>query len=254
MKPARRRPGAKPKQTAPPAKAITGDDLEVRRRVRLQTVETARGGRTPLHVIDVIDVINVARNAAALADNALADAMRREPPAPPLACREGCAWCCYRRVGVGLPEVAAIAAYLQEHLTEAEMEQTRQRVSAALERRNALGPGSSAADRTPCPLLVDNRCQAYPVRPLTCRGFTSSDADACERWVTSTRSPSIPAHLPSQRLTTMALDGLRAGLVEAGLSGEHLDLIAALHVILSQPAAVQDWLKGQDPFRTAVLR
>jgi Fe-S-cluster containining protein len=246
MNPARRRPGGKGKAAAS-ARTVTGDDLEARRLVRLRTTELMRSRRTPLQVVEA------AREAAGLADGAIRDALQREPPERPLACKEGCAWCCYRRVGVAVPEVAAIAAYLQEHLSAAELAQTRQRVVEADERRRELGIGSWAASRLPCPLLANNRCQAYPVRPLTCRGFTSSAATACEQWVTSTNSVRIPVHVPSQRLTTMALDGLRAGLAEAGLPGEHLDLTPALRVILSTPGALQEWLEGRSPFRSAVM-
>src|SRR5947208_796378 len=82
------------------------EELHARRAQRLRTVELVRGGRTPLQVIAA------AEHAAGLADQAFGEAVARQPPRPPLACREGCAWCCYKVVGTSAPEVFRIADFL----------------------------------------------------------------------------------------------------------------------------------------------
>ena len=76
-----------------PPTALLGAELDARRTQRVYTVEQFRQGRTPLQVIEV------ARNAAAVAEGAVQEAMRCVPPRAPSACREGCAWCCYKLVG-----------------------------------------------------------------------------------------------------------------------------------------------------------
>jgi Fe-S-cluster containining protein len=118
----------------------------------------------------------------------------------------------------------------------------------AAEQRERRGGGRS------CPLLVDDRCTAYAVRPLTCRGFNSADAGRCERAHHSGDWSAVPVFVPQQRLATFVLDGLRAGLQESKLDGELLELAAALHVALSSADAEERWLKGERVFAAARLR
>jgi hypothetical protein len=56
------------------------------------------------------------------------------------------------------------------------------------------------------------------------------------------------------RLTTLVLDGLRAGVAQTGLWSEAVELIAALRIALAQPDAVERWLDGQPVFAPARLR
>jgi Fe-S-cluster containining protein len=224
---------------------LVGPELDARRSQRLRTVEMLRGGRTPLQVVAV------AGQAAALTDDAIEEQNARHPPRPPVACREGCAWCCHKVVGTAAPEVVRIIEYLRQALPPRDFEAFRERVIARDEERRALGHDRWAAARVPCPLLVDDRCSAYPVRPLTCRGYNSQNARACELAGTSRERTVVPVHGPQHRLATFVLDGMRAGLGEVGLKGELLELTSALRVALSVPDAIQRWLAGEAAFAPA---
>src|SRR5437016_3108243 len=78
---------------------VTGEDLEARRAQRLGTITILKTGRTPL------EVVAIAAQAEERADEVVTAVVRREPPPQPLACAEGCSWCCHQRVGVAVPEV-----------------------------------------------------------------------------------------------------------------------------------------------------
>ncbi len=220
-----------PGHTASAAPPNYGDELEARRAQRLATAEAFRRGRTPLQIV-----------AATQAAAAAADAAAARPRVPPAACREGCAWCCYKPVGTAAPEVLRIVDYLRETLTA--------EAWAALLRRLFDDDARGRSPR-PCPLLVGDRCIAYPVRPLTCRGFNSGDARRCEQSLTPGRSTEVPVHLPQLRLATFVLDGLRAGLGECGLDGARLALAAALRIALRVPDAREQWLAGGAVFAPA---
>jgi Fe-S-cluster containining protein len=219
---------------------VQGEDLEARQKARLGATEILKTGRTSLHVIQV------AERTEKVASEALAQAELREPRDKPAACVEGCAWCCYQRVGTAVPEVARIAAYVLQKLSAEEL--------AALLNRFQAAPPRTSATRTPCPLLVDNRCSVYPVRPLTCQGFNSSDARACEASVRGNGQPVRTIYAPQMRLTTLVLDGLRAGVAQAGLWSEAVELIAALRIALAEPDAIERWLDRQPVFAPARLR
>jgi Fe-S-cluster containining protein len=220
---------------------LGGADLEARRTQRLYTVGQLRNGRTPLQVIEIVD------HAVAVGDAAVRAALARTPPRAPSACREGCAWCCYKRVGSAAPEVLRIAAYLKETLSAEGLEALRQRVQRGVEERRGGRTGLA------CPLLVEDRCAAYPVRPLTCRGYNSSDARRCERSLDPNDPVEVPAYVPQQRLFTFVLDGLRAGAQESRLDGELLELTAALEIALRTPDAGARWLAGEAVFAPARL-
>jgi Fe-S-cluster containining protein len=227
---------------------VGGPELEARRTQRLQTAELLKGRRTPLHIIES------ANHATKMADRAIDEALAREPPRPPLACREGCAWCCHKVVGTAAPEVFRIVAYLREHLGESATQELVARTEAYVAQRRALAEDHWVADRLPCPLLVENRCTVYPVRPLTCRGFTSSNARRCERAAKVREPTTVPTHGPALRTATYILDGMRSGLAEAGLAGDLLRLGEALRIAMMVPDVFERWLAGESVFAAARLQ
>ena len=230
-----------------PAAVPVGIELEARRRQRLTTRALLDQGRTPLAVIGVADA------AAGLADTAMQTAAREDPPRPPLACREGCAWCCHKVVGTATPEVLRIVHFLHQTVSAEQVAATRDRAVRLEEQRRSLKHDAWAADRLPCPLLVEGRCSVYPVRPLTCRAYNSSDAGRCELSVTSRDHVTVPRNEVQHRLGTFVLDGLRSGLGEARLPGDLLDLTAALRIALTVPDAAERWLRGEAVFAPARL-
>jgi Fe-S-cluster containining protein len=228
------------------AQDLGARDLDARRDERLQTVQILKNGRTPLQVIEV------AQRAAELADQAVEDAKGDYPP-PRLACREGCDWCCHLRVGTVIPEVFRIVSYLRQTLGPVELQATIERVISLDEQRRQVRVGKRGEVRLPCALLQDQRCLAYPVRPLTCRGFNSSDARQCELFVTLGNRVKVPTYHAQIRLTTFILDGMRAGLSETGLKGDLLELTAALRIAFEVPDAFERWLAGEPVFASARL-
>jgi Fe-S-cluster containining protein len=229
------------------APSASGLELEARREERLKTVAMLGAGRTPLHVL------TVAEESVKIADDAVRAAQVKEPPRAALACQEGCAWCCRQAVGTAAPEVLRIADHLRQTLTPEEMRAAQARIHEQAEQRRALRPDRRSRARLPCALLVENRCTAYAVRPLTCRGFNSYDARQCERSLETGSSAGVPFYVPEKRVCTFVLDGLRAGLEESRLDGELLELTAALDIALTTPNAAERWLAGEAVFAAARL-
>src|SRR5437588_8624008 len=108
----------RPQDTRAPV-SVDGLELDARRTQRLGTIEILRNGRTPLHVIEV------AERAAALADQAIRSAIATHPPRRPIACQEGCAWCCHKRVGTSAAEVIRIVEFLRDRLSAEEVQATQ---------------------------------------------------------------------------------------------------------------------------------
>ena len=186
--------------------ARLGAEMAARHTQLDHTTEQFRHGRTPLQVIEIV------RHANLLTDEAVQLALKEAPPNAPSACREGCAWCCYTPVGTAAPEVLQIVAFLRDTLSQEQWNSLCQRVHSGAQQRQLLGLAQVRRAALPCPLLVNDRCSAYPVRPLTCRGYTSSDAHCCQRALEPDSGVSVPIYWPQQRLAAFVLDGLRAGL------------------------------------------
>ncbi len=225
----------------------SGMDLEARRAERLKTVALVAAGRTPLQMV------TVAEEAVKVADDAVRAAQTKELPRAPLACQEGCAWCCHQTVGTAAPEVLRIADHLRQTLSAEEMRLTQARIHERAEQRRTLRPDRRSRARLPCALLVENRCTAYAVRPLTCRGFNSYDARPCEHSLETGSAAAVPSYAPQRRLCTFVLDGMRAGLDESRLDGGLLELTAALDIALTTPDAAERWLAGEAVFATSRL-
>ena len=95
-------------------------------------------------------------------------------------CRPGCADCCIVNVAVLNPEAEAIAGFLVESRTAAELED----LDAALQQlyidTRWLDDEERIMVRRKCAFLdQQGTCSIYPVRPLLCRAVTSTDAASC---------------------------------------------------------------------------
>jgi len=74
------------------------------------------------------------------------------------------------------------------------------------------------------------------------------DAGACERSYRERERVGVPVYEPQLRINTFILDGLRAGLTEAGIAGDLLELTAALEIALTRPDAFERWRAGENVF------
>jgi Fe-S-cluster containining protein len=229
----------------PSSRSAAGLEFDARRLQREATRKILTDRRTPL------EVVAVAQSGAQIADDSIERALNVQPPRPRSVCREQCPWCCYKKVGTTEPEVLRIRDYLRGTLSAETLQLTLQRIEELQQARQELRSDPWAASRLPCSLLVDGRCSVYPVRPLTCRGFNSSNARACETAVKSRKAENIPIFQPQLRIATFVLDGTRAGLQESGLPGELLELNAALAIALQVPDAESRWLRGEPVFAPA---
>lgn len=106
----------------------------------------------------------------------------RALPSDHLACGAGCGSCCCAQVGVEWPEAFAILRHLQDTLSAADFLALMGRLSALAQQVGELDPGARWQVQAPCAFLdaETQSCTIYAVRPLACRGYTSTDFAACE--------------------------------------------------------------------------
>lgn len=204
-------------------------------------------------------VVELAQSVMA-ATSRLAEGFLARAPEGAVACKAGCDHCCHQSVGVTPPEALAIFDHLTTALADDELEAVKARVAEARQRTRGLSSTERFSPDHPCPFLRDARCSIYEVRPLSCRGMNSLDAGEC---ATRLRDPVARADFvkhgsgghsfmePIRGFHAVSA-GLQIGLSELyHVDMRPLDLVAALHLLLTGPdSTVDDWLAGKKAFES----
>lgn len=187
-------------------------------------------------------------------DAAITAAMRAAPQAA--ACRSGCAPCCHYKVEARAIEVLAIRDFVAARFTPAQ----RAALQARVEYNVAEAAHWSHVDHLThdqrCPLLVDDACSVYPVRPANCRSYHSTDVAACQalRRQPDDLSMRVPYIDTVFETATASVAGFVHASLHARLDVTMYDLGSALLEALrddSADAPLERILAGEPAFRTA---
>ncbi len=178
---------------------------------------------------------------------ALSDQVSSLFPQGPTDCKAGCSYCCQVPVEVTVPEAVTCLDYARKRLPLAQLARIEEQIHEVGERVSDI---TSTEDypNVPCPLLIDDRCSVYPVRPLLCRGMNSSDVNACKNGFASVKMNYMQWALPQEVQLGLAL-----GVIDSGLHGLSVNLAAALKLLVDEPDSLPRWLSGEDSFAAARL-
>jgi Fe-S-cluster containining protein len=175
-------------------------------------------------------VTDAARRVAEYTDEALvivADEYR-----PALDCKAGCSYCCRKpNVLASVPEIANIVGFVKENFSTGgrrDLKERARRYRKQMEGRRVEDPTNESV---PCPLLIDDRCSVYEVRPLICRGYNSTNVDACRR-AHCDATVLVPTFALLKDVTSGATVGATQQLHAAGINDAMVDLGTAVGLIL----------------------
>lgn len=172
------------------------------------------------------------------------------------ACTTGCSTCCCQPVGASTLEVLALVQWLRENKSEGELQAIQDRAAAYVEAHRDLTLEQIMESRTPCPLLDDSLCSAYPVRPVVCRGHHSFDLSSC-LVVFEGQLPHLTDGVQSEPGTSVVTNLLRAGIESASrarnLPSPFVTFGIALAIALKNPDAIERWVAGEDVFAAAAV-
>lgn len=184
--------------------------------------------------------LQIAGKAQDLGDSTLEQLSQGESPED-LACKEGCASCCYFHVDATWPEIFQLAETILSTWSEPDRAGLIARLRQTVQKIKGLSIDRRGLARVPCALLKNDRCRLYEQRPLKCRSCTSFSKKACKRSLRPGRAPDIPAW----GVPLMAYDpvfvGVSGGLQAAGLAPT-VELNAGLLHALTSDSALEDWL------------
>ena len=199
--------------------------------------------------VSLTRLIETAADLAGYADQAIA--IVRDEYRPRLDCKEGCSYCCQKPGVLVTPaELLRIIKHVWA-LDEAALASVAQRARSYVEHLAGGSFDEPTAESFPCPLLRDNRCSVYDIRPLTCRGYNSTSVEACKGALASPEVM-VPLFALIKDVTDGATVGTATALRAIGFNDALVDLGTALHIGLEHGAGFADAVaNGADALRLA---
>ncbi|MFI5386615.1 MAG: YkgJ family cysteine cluster protein [Fimbriimonadales bacterium] len=167
---------------------------------------------------------------------------------PGIACRSGCAACCYVRVSVMPAEALNLARHVKERFTRQELYLLLDRIRSYVGSIAALPVEGRMRHVLACPFLSEQQqCTVYQARPLACRMHHSLSREACE----DPESP-VPVIEDYVNATVPVMEGIYEGSGMAGTRPDELEFAPAMLVALEQEDVEERWLAGEHVFTGAV--
>ncbi len=170
------------------------------------------------------------------------------------ACKAGCAFCCHYKVEVRAHEMLLIKDYLSKTFSAEKIAAVLAEAETNAAIIRTLTPEQHLTTNLKCPMLQDNQCSIYPVRPFRCRNFHSTDANACEQ------SHSDPSNM--EIATGMIEDvamfadahtqGFEAAAAQSGRDTRIYDFTTALLEALSDEHTLKRYQRGKKTFQQAI--
>lgn len=157
--------------------------------------------------------------------------------------------CCYQNVAITATEAIRIAQYILDK----GVDQARIAPSAALVA--TLDPHQRYRDGHACPLLKDEVCSIYPIRPQACRGHASLSRYACERdWKRRFKPQrdhmkNVPLLTAPHTLGRAVVMGSDAAITDKGFQVARFELAQGLVQALA-PDAIARWFAKEQVFAT----
>lgn len=165
---------------------------------------------------------------------------------PIIECKSGCSYCCNLRV-VAFPfEIVAMYFHLVKTLSESEFKECKARVNEQYQKIQGMTTDQHFTTNVTCPLLVDNKCSVYPVRPLSCAGYHSSSVKACRDSdenpeITGLDSGGIPMLYDVKEVQSVQNTVVVEVLQKIGSDHKQYELIKSLWRIMDDPKLIQLW-------------
>ncbi len=199
---------------------------------------------------DAAAVLEAVQGALLLMDNLLRRFEMASPLPRAIACRPGCGFCCYNQVELTPPEIMVIGHFIGTRFSHPQRQWLAANVKFRWSRQAGLSKVQLAARRRehPCPLLVEDRCMVYPVRPLTCRAMHAVDEQTCRTSLETGELIPDQYYQEPHNLALAISRGLRTGAAQAGLQADTLGLVASLGEFFLREDTLARWLAGEVVF------
>jgi hypothetical protein len=170
-------------------------------------------------------------------------------------CQQGCAWCCHQAVLVSNQEVLLINRYLSEEMADEQQQVVYRNARNKEAVTGAMSVWEFLKTLHPCPFLMDHSCLIYPVRPMACRCYLSSDKGSCLAQYNHPGNRQIMAALYDFPLHAgrSINEGIRAVLMQYRIITSEWLLEVLISKTYDNSGIFEEWLSGEDPFTVREL-
>jgi len=193
-------------------------------------------------------VLELALSAFYFADHVIQVVEANSPLPQPIACQEGCHFCCCNQVELTPPEALSLGHFVEQYFPDAKKKDLIEALRHSVELQAGKSKAEMARIRPPCPLLEDRKCSAYPARPLVCRAMHSLDTKKCKSAYEKRDLTSPPYYAHRHDISFSISQGLLAGCQAAACQAAPLELSRALLDYFTQPSPIERWLRGEEVF------
>jgi Fe-S-cluster containining protein len=227
------------------------------RRLHYNPIDDGLVARQHQTVVDIANrsrtgetALEIAAGALALADQLVSRYESAQSLPKPIVCWPGCYFCCSNQVELFPPEALLLGHFVEHQFSPAEKE----KLSARIVRNLELRAGKNRRELAPlrpdllCPLLQEERCSAYPVRPLFCRAHHSLAVAQCQREFRAEKVSDYEFYSHRYEIILSVRAGLQSGCQAIGCQAGVLDLVRALQVYLAGAGAAARWIAGEAVF------
>jgi Fe-S-cluster containining protein len=172
------------------------------------------------------------------------------PDVGTLACRAGCAWCCYFTVDVRAAEVFGILDFVEQSFTPEEKTRVYAEVRANSVALRKLGEDERVTRNLKCPFLNEGRCSIYAARPQSCRNYHATNVAGCRQSYEEPENLDIdPDFAPWVYQAGGAhAEAVSTAMSDAGYDVNAYELNCALDAALSDSGARERFKSGLKPF------
>lgn len=176
------------------------------------------------------------------------------PDAESLACKPGCAWCCYFTVDVRAVEAFSILDFIEQRFTPDQKASVYAEIRANSRKFRALDESDRVTFNNKCPFLVNSECSIYSVRPQSCRNYHATDSAGCQQSFESPEDLDIdPEFAPGVfQVGGAHVEAFSAALTKLGYDTAAYELNSALDAALSEDGARDRFEARQSPFLSLV--
>jgi Fe-S-cluster containining protein len=167
-----------------------------------------------------------------------------------IKCQQGCSYCCHFRVDVSVNEVFAIVEHVLSTFTSDKLEMLVEKAAKNKKKLEMLSQAERIVTNIACPLLEDNTCSIYVMRPSMCRKMHSTNVEACQHSYDNPEDKTVEnaEHPVLSAITMTMLTAAREGFSALGLDKTVYDLNDVLIFALSDSKYKKRWLNGKKTF------
>lgn len=172
----------------------------------------------------------------------------------PVACENGCSYCCSFNVDVKAVEVLAVAEYVKKYFSGAEITEILLRTENNIEHLKTLTRSEQFSANIQCPFLTAGSCMIYAARPNNCRKFNSTDVQKCREIFENPDNIEIeaPALKGIHSIGIRFFDTFNLAMVETGFDVTDYELNSAFAEAMSCNEPLERFLKRDRAFINAI--